>query len=59
MTGTNIDILLLIGPYGPYLQLGTQEEDTKIKPKRVTIPPTIPLADLNEEIAQKLISLAS
>ena len=54
---TNIDILLLIGPYGPYLQLGTQEEDTKIKPKRVTIPPTIPLADLNEEIAQKLISL--
>ncbi|MBT3826265.1 MAG: DNA topoisomerase I, partial [Nitrosomonadales bacterium] len=54
---TNIDILLLVGPYGPYLQLGHQDEDAKIKPKRVTIPPTIPLADLNEEIAQKLISL--
>ena len=54
---TNIDVLLLIGPYGPYLQLGLQDEDSKTKPKRVTIPPTIPLADLNEEIAQKLISL--
>ena len=39
MKETNIDILLLIGPYGPYLQLGTQDEDAKIKPKRVTIPP--------------------
>ena len=54
---TEIDILLLVGPYGPYLQLGLQDEDSKIKPKRITIPPTIPLADLNEEIAQQLISL--
>ena len=54
---TNKKILLLIGPYGPYLQLGEQEEDKKIKPKRITIPSEILLADLNEEIALKLISL--
>jgi len=54
---TNKNISLLIGPYGPYLQLGEQGEDKKIKPKRITIPSEIALADLNEEIALKLISL--
>ena len=54
---TNTNIFLLIGPYGPYLQLGEQEADQKVKPKRITIPNEIPLADLNEEIALKLISL--
>ena len=54
---TNKNILLLIGPYGPYLQLGEQDEDKKIKPKRITIPSDIALADLNEEVALKLISL--
>ena len=50
-------IYLLIGPYGPYLQLGMPEEGSKIKPKRTTIPPEIALADLDESIAKKLISL--
>ena len=54
---TNTNIFLLIGPYGPYLQLGEQEDNKKIKPKRITIPNEIPLTDLNEEIALKLISL--
>jgi DNA topoisomerase-1 len=54
---TKKNVILLIGPYGPYLQLGEQEEDKKIKPKRITIPSEIALADLNEEIALKLISL--
>jgi len=54
---TNKNIFLLIGPYGPYLQLGELDEDKKIKPKRITIPSDIALADLNEEIALKLISL--
>jgi DNA topoisomerase I len=54
---SNKDILLLIGPYGPYLQLGLPEEGDKLKPKRVTIPPEVPLADLNEAIAKQLISL--
>ncbi len=54
---TKKNILLLIGPYGPYLQLGEQEENNKIKPKRITIPSDISLESLNEEIALKLISL--
>jgi DNA topoisomerase I len=54
---TNKNVILLIGPYGPYLQLGEQEDDKKIKPKRITIPSEIALADLDEKIALKLISL--
>lgn len=54
---TNKDVLLLIGPYGPYLQLGMQEGGVKLKPKRITIPPEISLADLDEAMALKLISL--
>ena len=30
---TNTNIFLLIGPYGPYLQLGEQEDNKKIKPE--------------------------
>lgn len=51
------DILLLVGPYGPYLQLGLPEEDAKKKPKRVSIPKDIALADVNLEVANKLIAL--
>ena len=50
-------IYLLVGPYGPYLQLGMPEENNKTKPKRITIPPEIVLADLDEITAKKLISL--
>tara|TARA_B100001057_G_scaffold433162_1_gene461864 strand:+ start:1667 stop:4150 length:2484 start_codon:yes stop_codon:yes gene_type:complete len=50
-------IYLLVGPYGPYLQLGMPEENDKTKPKRITIPPEIVLADLDEITAKKLISL--
>lgn len=51
------DILLLNGPYGPYLQLGLPEEDAKKKPKRISIPKDIPLADVNLDIAMQLIAL--
>lgn len=51
------NILLLNGPYGPYLQLGEAEEGVKKKPKRVSIPKDIPASELNLEIALKLISL--
>ena len=54
-SGKNIQ--LLNGPYGPYLQLGEQEEGSKKKPKRVSIPKDIPAADVNLELALKLISL--
>lgn len=54
---TGKDILLLNGPYGPYLQLGLPEADAKKKPKRVSIPKEIALADVNLAVAQKLIAL--
>jgi DNA topoisomerase-1 len=54
---TGKDILLLNGPYGPYLQLGQSADDPKKKPKRVSIPKEIPLASVNQDIALKLIAL--
>ncbi len=51
------DILLLNGPYGPYLQLGLPEADSKKKPKRVSIPKDIPLSNVNLDIAKQLIAL--
>jgi len=51
------DILLMNGPYGPYLQLGQAEADTKKKPKRVSIPKDIPLANVNLDIALMLMAL--
>lgn len=51
------EILLMNGPYGPYLQLGLAVEGDKKKPKRVSIPKEIPLADVNLETAHMLLSL--
>ena len=49
--------VLLNGPYGPYLQLGLPEADSKKKPKRVSIPKDIPLSNVNLDIAKQLIAL--
>jgi DNA topoisomerase-1 len=54
---TGKDILLMNGPYGPYLQLGLAVEGDKKKPKRVSIPKEIALADVNLETAHMLLSL--
>ena len=54
---SNLPILLLNGPYGPYLQLGTPDADSKKKPKRVSIPKEINPSSVNLEIAQKLLAL--
>jgi DNA topoisomerase I len=54
---TQKDILLMNGPYGPYLQLGLAVEGEKKKPKRVSIPKEISLADINLETALKLVAL--
>ncbi len=51
------EILLMNGPYGPYLQLGLAVEGEKKKPKRVSIPKEIPIADVNLETANMLLSL--
>jgi len=51
------EIYLMNGPYGPYLQLGMAVEGEKKKPKRVSIPKEISLADVNLETANMLLSL--
>ncbi|MDP2152153.1 MAG: type I DNA topoisomerase [Methylotenera sp.] len=56
-TATSKEIYLMNGPYGPYLQLGLAVEGEKKKPKRVSIPKEIPLADVNLDTANMLLSL--
>jgi len=51
------EIYLMNGPYGPYLQVGMAVEGEKKKPKRVSIPKEVPLADVNIDIAHMLLSL--
>ena len=54
---TEKDIMLMNGPYGPYLQLGLAIEGEKKKPKRVSVPKEISIADMNLETANMLLSL--
>lgn len=54
---TGKEIILLNGPYGPYLQVGQTAEDPKKKPKRVSVPKEIALSNLSLDIALKLIAL--
>lgn len=49
------NIYALIGPYGPYLQLGENDEDPK--PKRVGLGRGTDLAKVDLELALKLLSL--
>jgi DNA topoisomerase-1 len=51
------EIMLLNGPYGPYLQLGLAIEGDKKKPKRVSVPKEISLADMNLDTAKMVLSL--
>lgn len=50
-------IYLKTGSFGPYLQLGEQEEGSKKKPKRASIPKTIPLETVDLKKALSLLSL--
>jgi DNA topoisomerase-1 len=56
-TETGKEILLMNGPYGPYLQLGVAVEGEKKKPKRVSVPKEIPLTDMSLETATMVLSL--
>ncbi len=51
-----IKVLLLNGPYGPYVQLGEASEDGK-KPKRASLPKGMLATQVSMEIADKLLSL--
>lgn len=54
---TGKEIFLMNGPYGPYLQLGLAVEGDKKKPKRVSVPKEISLADMSLETANMVLSL--
>lgn len=54
---TNLPILLLRGPYGPYVQLGEVEEGAKKKPKRMSWPKEVPVDQADLATALKLLSL--
>ncbi|MGV3582727.1 MAG: type I DNA topoisomerase [Methylophilus sp.] len=56
-TDSGKEILLMNGPYGPYLQVGLPVEGEKKKPKRVSIPKDIPISNVNIDIANMLLSL--
>lgn len=56
-TESGKEIYLMNGPYGPYLQVGMAVEGEKKKPKRVSIPKEVPLANVNIDIAHMLLSL--
>ncbi len=50
-----LPIFVLVGPFGPYLQLGENKEGAK--PKRVSIPPNIDPMAMTFELALQLIEL--
>ncbi len=49
-------MFLCQGPYGPYVQMGMLGADGK-KPKRVSLPKSLPPEQLTPAIAEKLLSL--
>ena len=46
-----------LGPFGPYVQLGDKEEDSKKKPKQSSLPKGMKLEDVTLEIAIELLKL--
>ncbi|MEZ6056022.1 MAG: type I DNA topoisomerase [Planctomycetaceae bacterium] len=51
-----LEIFVLSGPFGPYLQLGEVTDDGP-KPKRVSVPKNVDPLNINLEIALKLLAL--
>ncbi|MFN3544592.1 MAG: type I DNA topoisomerase [Thiobacillus sp.] len=55
---TGLEVKLLSGRFGPYVQLGDMPEDKKApKPRRASWPKDIPLESATLELALKLLSL--
>ncbi len=54
---TGMDVWLKVGRFGPYIQLGEQEKDSKEKPKRSSLPKTWKVEDVDLEKALMLLSL--
>ena len=56
-TEAGLPVYSMIGPFGPYVQLGDKGEDEKKKPKRVSIPKQIDPAQITLAQALDLLSL--
>ncbi len=54
---TKLDITIRTGRFGPYIQLGDQEEGSKEKPKRASILRGMKVEDVDLALALKLLSL--
>lgn len=52
-----LEVLLLKGPYGFYVQLGQTPQDKTVKPKRAAWPKNIPAASADLDTALKLLAL--
>jgi len=53
----NLEITLRTGSYGPYVQLGEQEEGSKKKPKRSSLPKGVGMDDVTLELSIGLLNL--
>lgn len=51
------DIFVLTGRFGPYVQLGKAEKDSKIKPRRASLPKDIKIEDVDIKTAVHLLIL--
>jgi DNA topoisomerase-1 len=54
---TDLDVLLMRGPYGYYAQLGPTVEGAKTKPRRASWPKNIPIETADLPTALKVLSL--
>ncbi len=50
-------VYALIGPYGPYVQLGEADKDSKVKPKRASLPKGTEIVEVTLETALEYLSL--
>ncbi|MCB2096598.1 MAG: type I DNA topoisomerase [Parvularculaceae bacterium] len=54
---SELEVFLRIGRFGPYIQLGEQDKESKEKPKRAGIPKTWKVEDITLEKALQLLAL--
>ncbi|MEM9494767.1 MAG: type I DNA topoisomerase [Pseudomonadota bacterium] len=54
---SGLDVNLKVGRFGPYIQLGEQDKESKEKPKRAGLPKTWKTEDVDLEKALMLLSL--
>ncbi|MFN8469904.1 MAG: type I DNA topoisomerase [Caldilineaceae bacterium] len=54
---TDLPVLLKIGPFGPYVQLGEDDPKSKAKPKRASLLKGMPADGIGLDVALQLLSL--